>query len=98
MSYILSGPIPPNPAELNLTERMEMLFEKLSEEYDCVLIDSPPIGLVADALLLRKFVSNILIVVRHKYSKKGMVSQLENMYQNKELDNSRHHTKWDQTQ
>ena len=85
LSYITSGAIPPNPAELILSDRMEELMTKLKSEYDYVIIDTPPIGLVSDALLLRKYVSNILVVVRQKYTKKAMVRDLETLYKNDEL-------------
>lgn len=86
LSYITSGPIPPNPAELILSERMDELIEKLKADFDYVVIDSPPIGLVSDALLMRKFATNILVVVRQKYTKKRMLRDLETLYQNKELE------------
>lgn len=86
LSYISSGPIPPNPAELILSDRMGQVIQELQKEYDYVLIDSPPIGLVSDALLLRKFVSNILIVVRHQFTRKIMLRNLEDMYQREELE------------
>ena len=86
LHYITSGPIPPNPAELILSEKMESLLKKLAEDYDYILIDTPPIGLVSDALLLRNLVDNILVVVRQKYTHKGMVKHLDMMYQNKELE------------
>ena len=85
LSYITSGPIPPNPAELILSDRMEELITKLKEEYDYIIIDTPPIGLVSDALLLRQYVSNILVVIRQKYTKKAMVRDLETLYKNDEL-------------
>ncbi|MFK7935346.1 MAG: GumC family protein [Saprospiraceae bacterium] len=84
-SYITSGIIPPNPAELFLTERMEVLMEKLRDQFDYIIIDSPPIGLVSDALLLRKFVTNLFIVVRYNYTKKRMLKDLESLHQNNEL-------------
>ncbi len=85
LSYITSGPTPPNPAELILSDKMQELLKELSEKYDYILIDTPPIGLVSDALLLREYVDNILVVVRHKFTRKMMVRNLENMYQNGEL-------------
>jgi len=87
-SYISSGPIPPNPAELILSDRMKQLIDELQEDYDYILIDSPPIGLVSDALQLRDYVSNILIVVRHQLTRKVMLKNLEEMYKNKDLENS----------
>ena len=86
LHYITSGPIPPNPAELILSEKMGALLKELAQQYDYILIDTPPIGLVSDALLLRDLVDNILVVVRHKYTHKGMVKHLDMMYQNKELE------------
>lgn len=83
--YITSGAIPPNPAELILSDRMDELITRLKEDYDYVIIDTPPIGLVSDALLLRQYVSNILVVVRQKYTEKAMVRDLETLYQNEEL-------------
>lgn len=88
LSFIGSGPIPPNPTELIHSEKLEQLITALTAEYDYVMIDTPPIGLVSDALLLRKMVSQILVVVRHKYTQKGMVKDLEEMYQNGELANA----------
>ena len=83
--FITSGPIPPNPAELILAEKMEELINRLKERFDYILIDTPPIGLVTDALLLRRFSDNLLIVVRHKYTRKEMLRNLEMMYRRNEL-------------
>jgi len=87
LSYITSGPIPPNPAELILSDRMNELINQLKEQYDYIIIDTPPIGLVSDALLMRQYASNIMVVVRQNYTKKGMVRSLEDLYRNKELEN-----------
>ena len=85
--YIPSGPIPPNPSELLSLGRMKELIEQLKEEYDYILIDTPPIGIVADALLLRKLVTNTLIIVRQGYTRKSMVSQIQEMNGREELTN-----------
>ncbi|MEL6864729.1 MAG: polysaccharide biosynthesis tyrosine autokinase, partial [Bacteroidota bacterium] len=86
LHFVTCGTVPPNPAELILSDRMQQLLKELQERYDYILIDTPPIGLVSDALLLRQSVDNILIVVRHKFTQKGMVRHLENMYQDGELN------------
>ncbi len=86
LSYITSGPVPPNPAELILSDQMEQMLKELAEEFDYILIDTPPIGLVSDALLLRKYVDNILVIVRQKYTRKVMLKNLEHMYSNNELE------------
>ncbi|MEP6845718.1 MAG: polysaccharide biosynthesis tyrosine autokinase [Panacibacter sp.] len=63
-----SGPIPPNPAELLLSEKMVTLFSQLDKEYDLIILDSPPIGAVTDAQILSKFADINLYVVRQHYS------------------------------
>ncbi len=84
--YITCGALAPNPGELILSSRMETLIKELSEKFDYVLIDTPPIGLVSDALQLRGFVDNTLIVVRQNVTRKVMIKHLENMVSKKELE------------
>ena len=62
--YIPSGPVPPNPAELLMSKRLDALMEHLKSAFDTILIDTPPVGLVADALLLNKHIDSTLFVVR----------------------------------
>ena len=85
LSIITSGPVPPNPAELILSDRMKNMLDELSEKYDYVLVDTPPVGLVSDALLLRDYVDNMLIVVHQDMTKKVMLKDLEAMHQNEEI-------------
>ncbi len=88
LDFISSGPIPPNPTELIASEQMQELLEKLKEQYDCIIIDNPPIGLVTDAMLLRKYINNILVVVRHKYTKRFMLRNVEELNKNGDLPNA----------
>lgn len=67
---IVSGHIPPNPAELLASEEMEKVIEKLREEYDYVIIDTNPIGLVADAQILSSKVDGVILVARYEKTKK----------------------------
>lgn len=72
--YIIpSGPIPPNPSELILSERTTQLFNELREKFDIIIVDSPPIGIVADARILMDHGDSHLFVVRVNYSKKDQV-------------------------
>ncbi|WP_136805363.1 GumC family protein [Desulfosediminicola flagellatus] len=64
MSIIPSGPIPPAPAELLSSRRMKMLIEQMSEKFDFVLLDSPPVESVTDSLALSQFVDGTIVVVR----------------------------------
>lgn len=65
---ILSGPLPPNPSELILSENLKKIMEYGKENYDYVLIDTPPIGLISDALVLIGLVDTILFVINTKYT------------------------------
>jgi len=60
-----AGHIPPNPTELLHTKRFEEMLTELNGKYDRVILDSPPIGAVADALILSRFVDAVLLVVKY---------------------------------
>jgi capsular exopolysaccharide synthesis family protein len=64
LSLVTSGPIPPNPAELLGTERVRALWPALLERYDYVIVDSPPVLAVTDAVLLAVQVEGVIMVVR----------------------------------
>ena len=64
LMLIPSGPIPPNPAELLGSRRMEELLERLRQQFDFVLLDSSPIQSVTDSLALGRIVDGTIIVVR----------------------------------
>ncbi|MGB5262337.1 MAG: polysaccharide biosynthesis tyrosine autokinase, partial [Lutimonas sp.] len=72
LDFITSGPIPPNPSELILSESTEMLINDLKKRYDYIIIDTPPVGLVADALELFKYSDAIIYMIRYNYTQKGM--------------------------
>ena len=62
--YVMAaGQIPPNPSELLGSEPMRALFDKLSQDYDFILVDSPPLVPVSDAMLLDKLTGGMLMVV-----------------------------------
>jgi capsular exopolysaccharide synthesis family protein len=63
LSLMPSGPIPPNPSDLLASRRMRDLLEAVAEQYDLVLLDSPPVLAVSDATTLAPVVDGILLVV-----------------------------------
>ncbi|HIP26944.1 MAG TPA: sugar transporter, partial [Flavobacteriaceae bacterium] len=87
LDLILSGPTPPNPSELILNELTEDLFKTLKEKYDYIIVDTPPIGLVADALELFKYSDANIYVIRQGYSQKGMPKMIDDKYKNREVEN-----------
>lgn len=64
LDILPSGPLPPNPSELFHTQRFLKLVEMLSERYDRVLFDSPPINAVTDATILSKIVDGTILVIK----------------------------------
>lgn len=86
LDVITSGPIPPNPSELLGSQQIKYLFEKFEEEYDYILVDTPPIGLVTDALMLKERITGYVVVIRERSTTHGDV---ENLVQSINLAGSR---------
>ncbi|HYM00623.1 MAG TPA: polysaccharide biosynthesis tyrosine autokinase [Blastocatellia bacterium] len=63
LSLIASGPVPPNPAELVSSDKMKKMLRELSERYDHVLVDSPPLMHVTDPVILSTMVDGVILVV-----------------------------------
>jgi capsular exopolysaccharide synthesis family protein len=64
ITFISSGPIPPNPAELLGSLEMASLIDRLAAEYDYVLIDSPPVLPVTDSVILSRYVDGVVLVLK----------------------------------
>jgi capsular exopolysaccharide synthesis family protein len=64
LSVLPCGPIPPNPAELISSERMKELLRALSEKFDHILIDSPPLINVTDPVILSTMVDGVILVIQ----------------------------------
>jgi len=87
LDLITSGPIPPNPSELIIGEATEELINSLKEQYEYIIIDTPPVGIVSDSLELLKYVDATIYVVRQNYSQKGMLKLINEKYEKKEVKN-----------
>ena len=74
IDMILSGDIPPNPSELLASARMQRLMEALRERYDYIIIDSPPVDMVVDAVVLSPLCDGVLFVVKADQSERGAVA------------------------
>ena len=87
LHLISSGTVPPNPAELLMSNRMETLFTKLADMYDYVIVDTAAVGLVTDTLLISKHADMFVYVVRAGHLEKGQLSVAQTMYEQKRLPN-----------
>jgi len=85
LDVIASGPIPPNPSELILTDKLDRLINDLKEVYDYIFIDSAPMGLVTDTMHLMQYADISLIVFRENYARKSFVTDLNNLVKQHDL-------------
>ncbi len=77
---LLSGSVPPNPSELLLSDETSKLMEYLRQNFDYIILDAPPVGIVSDAQELFKFADVILYIIRQGYTEKGMLKLVENKH------------------
>ena len=75
LDVIVSGEIPPNPSELLGNENMQKLLERMSKCYDYILLDLPPIGVVADACVIANALDGVLFLVRQNATDRDSVSR-----------------------
>jgi capsular exopolysaccharide synthesis family protein len=87
LDVMLSGPIPPNPFELLSLDKMGTMLEELKETYDHIIIDSAPIGLVADYFAINDKVDATIFILRHAYSQRKFVSEVLQMQHANRLKN-----------
>jgi tyrosine-protein kinase Etk/Wzc len=79
------GPIPPNPSELLLDPKLDDLFEWLQKNFDVVLVDTAPIGMVSDAMTLSKYADCTLYLVRQGHTFKKQVALIDEFYSENKL-------------
>jgi len=87
LSIIPAGPVPPNPAELLMSDRLDELIADLRKEFDYIVIDSAPLGVVSDTYLLNRLVDNSIYVSRQNYTPRDACSFINDVYENKRLNN-----------
>ena len=87
LDYITSGVIPPNPAELVISKRYTNLINELKNIYDIIIIDTPPIGIVIDAIYSYKLADNKICAMRSQYSNRNVITNLIQLQKNNDLKN-----------
>lgn len=85
LDVIPCGPIPPNPSELLLDQRLNDMIVKLKEIYDVIVIDTAPVGLVSDAMVIGKHADVSIYLIRHDYTFKKQMQMMDEIYSSKRL-------------
>ncbi len=87
LSYITSGPTPPNPSELLLGNEFNTFLADLKKKFDVVILDTPPVGLVTDGVLAMQKSDLSIYVFRADYSHKSFVNSLNNLVNTNQFKN-----------
>ena len=74
------GPVPPNPGEILLDPKVSELFKLLREQFDTIIVDTAPVGLVSDGITLGQHADASIYIVRHNYTLKKQVEMIEDLY------------------
>jgi tyrosine-protein kinase Etk/Wzc len=79
------GPIPPNPSELLLDPKVTDMFTKLRANFEAIIVDTAPVGMVSDAMTLGKFADCTLYLVRQGHTFKKQITLIDEFYEEKKL-------------
>ncbi|MEP7141321.1 MAG: polysaccharide biosynthesis tyrosine autokinase [Ferruginibacter sp.] len=82
-----SGPIPDNPGELLIQDKMSKLFEHLRSSFDHIVLDTPPLSIVSDALVIGKYADVTIYVVRQNFSFSGHIEIINDLFENAKVPN-----------
>jgi capsular exopolysaccharide synthesis family protein len=87
LDLIPCGTIPPNPAELLQTDRLDELFAELRKRYDYIIVDTAPVALVSDTYLLDRVADMTIFVSRYKYTPSEMIDYINQVIEQKRMKN-----------
>lgn len=82
-----AGVIPPNPAELLMSKKVDVLFETLKKQYDYIIVDTAPVSLVTDTLLIAKHADTFIYVARANFLEKRMLDIPNGLHKDQKLPN-----------
>ena len=80
LDFITAGPVPPNPSELILSERMDKMVKALKKKYDYVIIDNPPVGIVTDGMKSLLMAEYPIYILKANYSKRIFIQNVNRLY------------------
>lgn len=87
LDVIVAGPVPPNPAELLLSSRLDALFEELRNRYDYIIVDSAPVAMVSDTFSLMRVSDAVIYVCRANYTQREYLRYCNNLVAEDRLRN-----------
>ena len=87
LDVIFAGPVPPNPAELLLSDYLDDMVCDLRERYDYVFLDNVPLGLVADADIVKRVADTTMFILRAGVTDKRSLREIDKLYKNKSFPN-----------
>lgn len=87
LDFISAGPVIPNPSELVESGVLDNLINFLKTKYDYIVIDTTPVGIVSDAILMMKYASKVLMVIRNNYTRKDIFANVINNLKINKLTN-----------
>jgi tyrosine-protein kinase Etk/Wzc len=82
-----AGVVPPNPAELLMSKKVDEVFQSLKAQYDYIIVDTAPVSLVTDTLLIAKHADTFIYVARANFLEKRMLNIANSLYKEKKLPN-----------
>ena len=85
LDVITSGPVPKDPAEMLHCEKFTSFINLVKNKYDIIILDTPPVGLVADSISMMKFSDVNLFMIRQSYTNKNLLSFSEDLYKKQRL-------------
>lgn len=85
MDVIVAGPVPPNPAELLVSNRVDEMFATLRNDYDYIIVDTAPVGMVSDTFALDRIADATIYVTRTNYSLNSDLDFIQEIYSEKRL-------------
>lgn len=85
LDIIVAGPIPPNPAEMLQSDKLDKFFEYVREHYDYIVVDTAPVGMVSDTFTLDRFADATIYVTRANFTKKRDIEFINEIYDQRRL-------------
>lgn len=87
IDILLSGKVPPNPAELLMSDRMKNLFSSVEKDYDYVIVDTAPSMLVTDTLLISQYAGHTIYITRADHTEKKILNFAKELHAENKLNN-----------